>query len=381
MTLAGLRSLDVLAAAQAQQEGALLVDLREPAEWANGSPPGALRVSRADLLADPARWLPADGRPVLLLCAAGRRAQDCGERLSALGQRNLFVIEGGFVAWRKAGLPVAVSGDAEAAWRARYARQTVLPEVGLEGQRRLGRSRVLLVGAGGLGCPVALYLAAAGVGLLRIADDDVVDASNLQRQVLHATPEVGQAKVRSAAARLSALNPQIAIEAVPERVCAANIEALAGDVDLIIDGSDNLPTRYLLSDAALALAKPMVYGAVERFTGQVSVFHPASRRGFAPCYRCLFPEPPAPEDAPNCAAIGVLGVLPGLVGLWQANEALKYLLGIGEPLIGRMLLIDGLAARCREVRIPADPDCAWCAPGREFPGYTDYAALCAARPS
>jgi molybdopterin/thiamine biosynthesis adenylyltransferase/rhodanese-related sulfurtransferase len=381
VTTAGLKTLDVAAAAQAQHEGALLVDVREPAEWASGSPPGALRVTRGDLLADPGRWLPADQRPVLLLCAAGRRAQDCGERLAAMGHRGLVVVEGGLAAWRAAGLPVEASADPEAAWQARYARQTVLPEVGAEGQRRLGQSRVLLVGAGGLGSPVALYLAAAGVGLLRIADDDVVDASNLQRQVLHGTPEVGQAKVRSALARLSALNPHIAIEAVPERVRAANIEALAGDVDLIIDGSDNLPTRYLLSDAALALGKPLIYGAVERFTGQVSVFHPAWSRGFAPCYRCLFPEPPAPEDAPNCADIGVLGVLPGLVGLWQASEALKWLLGIGEPLIGRLLLVDALAARTREVRIPADPDCAWCAPGRAFPGYADYAAFCAARPS
>ena len=381
MSAAALATLSPEAAARAQREGALLVDVREPVEWAGGSPPGALRVARSDLLADPARWLPADERPVLLLCAAGRRAQDCGERLAALGHRGLIVVEGGLTAWRNAGLPVAASADPDAAWQARYARQTVLPEVGPEGQRRLGRSRVLLVGAGGLGSPVALYLAAAGVGLLRIADDDVVDASNLQRQVLHGTPEVGQAKVRSAAARLSALNPLVTIEAVPERARAANIEALAGDVDVIVDGSDNLPTRYLLSDAALALGKPLVYGAVERFTGQVSVFHPGWRRGFAPCYRCLFPEPPAPEDAPNCADIGVLGVLPGLVGLWQASETLKWLLGIGEPLIGRLLLVDALAARTREVRIPADPDCPWCAPGREFPGYADYAAFCAARPS
>lgn len=379
MTAATVATLGAEAAARAQREGALLVDVREPAEWASGSPPGALRVARADLIADPGRWLPQDGRPVLLLCAAGRRARDCGERLAAMGCAGLVVVDGGLSAWRAAGLPVETSIGPEAAWQARYARQTVLTEVGVAGQRRLGESRVLLVGAGGLGSPVALYLAAAGVGLLRIADADVVDESNLQRQVLHDTAGVGRLKVESAAARLRGLNPGIEVDARPLRASADTIEALAGDVDVIVDGSDNLPTRYLLSDAALALGKPMVYGAVERFRGLVSVFHPAFRRGHAPCYRCLFPEPPPPEEAPNCAEVGVLGVLPGLVGLWQANEVLKWLLGLGDPLIGRLLVVDALGARTREIRVPADPDCGWCAPGRDFPGYADYAEFCAAR--
>lgn len=368
-----------IAAQQAQlrqQLGALILDVREAAEWADGSPTQALRVARSQLEFEIARLVPNKERELLLLCAAGARALLCAQTLAELGYSNTVVIEGGFRAWKSAHLPIDISQAADAAWLRRYARQIVLPEIGEAGQRRLAQARVLLIGAGGLGSPVALYLAAAGVGSLRIVDDDRVEESNLQRQPLHTTARVGRAKVQSASETLLALNPALKIEAIEQRVKRSNVDDLISDCTLLVDGSDNLPTRYLLSDAAVKHSKALVYGAVERFSGQVSVFHPGSARGHAPCYRCLFPEPPSADQAPNCAQIGVLGVVPGVIGLLQANEALKLLLGIGEPLIGRLLLFDALAIRFRELRLTADPACAVCAPGREFPGYVDYLAFC-----
>ncbi len=238
-------------------------------------------------------------------------------------------------------------------------------------------ARVLLVGAGGLGSPAAYYLAAAGMGSLRIADDDVVDRSNLQRQILHTDARIGMPKVESAAIALSALNPRARIEAVPERITSANVERMLEAVDVVVDGADNFPARYLLNDACVKLGKPLVYGAVHRFEGQVSVFDAGRRRGEAPCYRCLFPQPPPPEAAPNCAEAGVLGVLPGVIGLLQATEAIKLVLGIGEPLRGRLLQFDALSMRFRETRLAADPQCPVCAPDCAFSGYVDYAAFCA----
>lgn len=371
--------IDVHAAQQQQQQGAVLLDVREAVEWADGSPPGALRLARSQLEFEVEQALTDPDRPLLLLCAAGARALLCAETLRSLGYTQVQVVSGGFRAWKAAGLPVEIPMGADAEWRRRYARQIVLPEVGLDGQQRLARARVLLVGAGGLGSPAALYLAAAGVGYMRLVDDDVVDASNLQRQVLHTTTRVGRPKVQSAAETLSALNPGVKLELHEARISSANVDALIAGCDLIIDGSDNLATRYLLSDAAVLHAKPLIYGAVERFVGQVSVFHPGSARGQAPCYRCLFPEPPPPEQAPNCAEVGVLGVLPGVIGLLQATEALKLLLGTGQPLIGRLLIYDALAGSFRTLSLRADPDCRVCAPSRAFPGYIDYTAFCAAQ--
>ena len=234
-----------------------------------------------------------------------------------------------------------------------------------------------ILGAGGLGSPAAYYLAAAGVGTLRIADPDVVDRSNLQRQILHTEASIGSPKVASASDRLRALNPRTTIEAVAEFVDSGNVESLLADVDVVIDGADNFPIRYLLNDACVKLGKPLVYGAVHRFEGQVSVFDAGRHRGEHPCYRCLFPEPPPPEFAPNCSEAGVLGILPGVVGLLEATEAIKLLLGLGEPLRGRLLHFDAMGMRFRETRMGPDPDCPLCAPGREFPGYIDYAAFCA----
>ena len=359
-----------------QRAGAVLVDVRAAHERALGMAVEALGIAREDLQADPAMHLPDLDAEVLLICQRGARSQQVAEVLAARGYRNLASVEGGTDAWDAAGLPMR-RADVDADFSERYSRQLRLPDVGLDGQKRLEASRVLLVGAGGLGSPSAFYLAAAGVGTLRLADDDVVDRSNLQRQILHTEARIGTPKVESAAVALSALNPRTRIEAIRERVTSDNVESLLDGVDVVVDGADNFPARYLLNDACVKLGKPLVYGAVHRFEGQASVFDAGRHRGVAPCYRCLFPEPPPPEAAPNCAEAGVLGVLPGVIGLLQATEAIKLLLGIGQPLRGRLLQFDALAMRFRETRLAPDPACPVCAPDRAFPGYVDYAAFCA----
>ena len=367
-------------ARERQRQGALLVDIREAHERASGQAEGALAIARGELEAEPGRHLPDREAEVLLLCQLGRRSLAAAAALRQAGYRNVRSVEGGTARWADEGLPLVrprLDAD-EADFLERYSRHLRLPEVGVEGQRRLERSHVLMVGAGGLGSPSAFYLAAAGIGHLRLVDDDVVDRSNLQRQILHVEQSIGTPKVESARARLSALNPRVRVEAVAERVTSANVEALLEGVDVVLDGSDNFPLRYLLNDACVKLAKPLVYGAVQGFTGQASVFDAGRHRGRCPCYRCLFPEPPPPELAPSCDEAGVLGVLPGIVGLLQANEVVKLLLGIGEPLSGRLLQFDALAMRFREIRLAPDPDCPLCAPGRPFPGYIDYARFCGA---
>ena len=356
--------------------GARLVDVREPDEHALGVPRGALALPRARLEADPSPAMAGDC-DLLLICGSGKRSRLAAEALAAQGLRRLHSVAGGYAAWQAAGLPVDAEEDPD--FLERYSRHLRLPQVGLQGQKTLASSRVLLVGAGGLGSPAGLYLAAAGVGHLRVVDDDHVDRSNLQRQVLHAESRIGMPKVASATIALSALNPRVSVEAMPVRVTAENVEALLQDVDVVLDGADNFPTRYLLSDACVQLRKPLVHGAVHRFEGQASVFDAGRRRGASPCYRCLFPEPPRAEDAPNCAEAGVLGVLPGIIGLLQAAETIKLLLGIGTTLSGRLLHFDALALRFRETRLAPDPDCAVCAPGRAFPGYQDIEAWCATR--
>ncbi len=336
----------------------------------------ALGVSAEELAVNPAGHLPDSAAEILLICQGGRRSLLAAQALAALGYRNVSSVAGGTDAWQANGLPMQRAAM-DADFGERYSRHLRLPEVGLHGQRKLEAARVLLVGAGGLGSPAAYYLAAAGVGHLRIADDDVVDRSNLQRQILHTDAGVGMSKVSSAERALNALNPRTLIEAVSERVTSANVERLLDGVDVVIDGADNFPARYLLNDACVKLSKPLVYGAVHRFEGQVSVFDAGRQRGVAPCYRCLFPQPPPPEAAPNCAEAGVLGVLPGVIGLLQATEAIKLLLELGESLSGRLLQFDALAMRFREARLAADPQCPVCAPDRAFPGYADYAAFCA----
>ncbi len=358
-----------------QMNGAALIDVREEAERAEGMAQGALGVSLAQLLEAPESHLDPQ-QPVLLICAKGMRSYNAALALRARGYMQLASVEGGTERWRAEGLPMS-EPLADADFLERYSRQMRLPGVGVAGQKKLEASRVLIVGAGGLGSPAAFYLAAAGVGHLRLVDDDVVDRSNLQRQILHTEARLGTPKVASARAALLALNPRTKVETFIERLHSRNVEALIRDCDAVFDGSDNFVTRYLLNDACVKLEKPLVYGAVQRFAGQVGVFDAGRHRGRLPCYRCLFPEPPSPQDAPNCAEAGVLGVLPGIVGLLQATETLKLLLGLGDSLAGRLLNYDALAGGFREVRVPPDPDCPLCAPGKRFPGYIDYARFCA----
>lgn len=358
----------------------MFIDVREDHERARGQAAGASGVAKAQLLAEPDRHLLDRDAPVVLICQMGGRSMDAARALEAAGYTRLASVEGGTQRWQDEGRPM-VRPDMSAEtidFNERYSRHLLLPEVGVEGQRRLEGSRVLMIGAGGLGSPAAFYLAAAGVGHLRIADDDVVDRSNLQRQILHIEARIGEPKVASAQATLGALNPRTQVEAVQARVTSDNIERLLDGVDVVLDGADNFPVRYLLNDACVKLGIPLVYGAVQRFEGQVSVFDAGRHRGELPCYRCLFPEPPPPEFAPNCAEAGVLGVLPGVIGLLQATEVVKLLLGIGDSLAGRLLQFDALSLRFRETRLRHDPDCAVCAVGRPFPGYIDYAAFCRA---
>jgi molybdopterin/thiamine biosynthesis adenylyltransferase/rhodanese-related sulfurtransferase len=340
--------------------GAILVDVRDPNEWALGVPQAARTWPLSTLTEELPRSVADRATSLVFLCQSGKRSLRACDLARSLGYSRVASVDGGLPAWRAAGLPLRDDAALSAAEQERYSRHLLLPEFGVAGQRRLAASRVALIGAGGLGAPAALYLAAAGVGFLRVIDDDRIERSNLQRQVIHRDDGVGTPKAASAAAAMRALNPLLTIEPVEARVAGDNVTALIGDVDLVIDGSDNFPTRYLVNDACVRAGKPLVYGAVHRFEGQVSVFAAGTAHAAAPCYRCFFPEPPAPEDAPNCAAAGVLGVVPGIIGLLQANEAIKWLAGIGTPLIGRVLCFDALGARFRELRLARDPDCPGC---------------------
>jgi molybdopterin/thiamine biosynthesis adenylyltransferase/rhodanese-related sulfurtransferase len=370
------------------EAGAVLLDVREPDEVAQGSPPGAERIVRGFLELRVEEAVPDKLTPLVVMCAGGVRSLFAAEGLRQLGYQHVCSMTGGFNRWKNEGNPVELPRVLDAKMRERYSRHLLMPEVGEAGQMRLGESRVLLIGAGGLGSPAAFYLAAAGVGTLGIVDHDVVDRSNLQRQILHTDDRVGTSKAESARRTLTALNPAISVRAIEARVSSANVEAVFGDAgggpawDVIVDGSDNFPTRYLVNDACLRLGIPNVHGSIYRFEGQVSVFWPAAppeRGGPGPCYRCLFPEPPPPELAPSCAEAGVLGVLPGVIGTLEAIETIKLLLGIGEPLVGRLLHYDALRQRFSELQLKPDPDCAYCAPGAPFPGYVDYEAFCGAR--
>jgi molybdopterin/thiamine biosynthesis adenylyltransferase/rhodanese-related sulfurtransferase len=363
-------------ARERQRAGAVLVDVREEFERASGQAEGALGIAKSALEADPQAVLPDHDAEVLLICQSGGRSMRAALVLRSLGYTNLASVAGGTSRWIAEGLPIVKpAGDAD--FYERYSRHLKLPEVGEPGQRKLQAARIVLIGAGGLGSPAAFYLAAAGIGTLVLADDDVVDRSNLQRQILHTDDRIGVAKTESARIALSALNPRARIEAFAQRVTSGNVEQLLDGADVVIDGADNFAARYLLNDACVRLGKALVYGAVHRFEGQVSVFDAGRQRGVAPCYRCLFPEPPPPEAAPNCAEAGVLGVLPGVIGILQATEAIKLILGIGESLAGRLLHFDALALRFRETRLSPDPQCPICAKGKAFPGYIDYATFCA----
>jgi molybdopterin/thiamine biosynthesis adenylyltransferase len=289
-----------------------------------------------------------------------------------MGYQNVANLAGGIVRWKSEGLPIEVDSALSEEQRSRYARHLVLPEVGEKGQRRLLESTVLVIGAGGLGSPVALYLAAAGVGNLRIVDFDVVDESNLQRQILHGIDRVGRAKVESARQTIAAINPDVVVDAHRLRLAAANVIGLIEDCDVIVDGADNFPTRYLVNDASLRTRTPVVHGSIFRFDGQVAVFSPYQ----GPCYRCLFPQPPPPELAPNCAEAGVMGALPGVIGSLQAMETIKLLLGLGEPLIGRLLVYDALDQDFMTVKVNRDPACPACSDESAPPVLVDYDQSC-----
>jgi molybdopterin/thiamine biosynthesis adenylyltransferase len=313
------------------------------------------------------------------MCGGGTRSMFASESLRLLGYADVRSVAGGFNRWKNENLPVETPASLSAAQRERYGRHLLMPEIGEKGQLALLDARVLMVGAGGLGSPAALYLAAAGVGHIGIVDMDVVDRSNLQRQILHTDERTGTSKVASARATLSALNPTIEIATHETRLVAANVEQILGAYDVVVDGSDNFATRYLVNDACVKLRIPNVHGSIYRFEGQVSVFWPAYPKRRGPCYRCLYSAPPPPELAPSCAEAGVLGVLPGVVGTLQAVETVKIVLGLGEPLVGRLLHYDALRQRFAELRVSPDPECAYCAEGKTFPGYVDYEEFCSSR--
>jgi molybdopterin/thiamine biosynthesis adenylyltransferase len=319
--------------------------------------PGAVLVPRSRLETEIGEAAPDRERPLVLYCRSGVRSVFAAQTLLGMGYVDVVSMAGGIELWRAQGRPVEAPPSAlTEAQRRRYSRHLLIPEVGTEGQARLLGSRVLLVGAGGLGSPAALYLAAAGVGTLGLVDFDVVDVSNLQRQVLHTTDRVGVAKVESARTTLNALNPDVQVAAWNEMLGPGNVERIIAGFDVILDGTDSFDTRYLLNDAAVAAGIPVVHASVFRFEGQLSVFVPYE----GPCYRCLYPTPPPPELAPACNIAGVLGVVPGIMGLLQASEVLKLLLGAGEPMVGRLLLFDALDTEFTELRLRRDPACPVC---------------------
>ena len=352
----------------------VVVDVREQDEWDEGHIAGAVHIPRGHLESRIERLAPDTSRPVVVYCSAGNRSAFAAKTLADLGYEDVVSLAGGFTDWKRNGFPVQLQTGLDAPQRARYSRHLLIPEVGEEGQLKLLDSKVLLIGAGGLGSPASLYLAAAGVGRIGVVDADVVDESNLQRQIVHSTESLGEPKVESAKRAIEALNPDVEVVAYKERLTSENIERILADGwDVIVDGADNFPTRYLVNDASVWHGIPVVHGSIYRFEGQVTVFKPHQ----GPCYRCLFPTPPPPELAPSCAEGGVLGVLPGVIGSLQASEALKLALGIGEPLIGRLLLFDALAATFDEVKLRRDPDCPVCGEHPTITEYVDYVEFCA----
>jgi len=357
-----------------------LADVREKDEWDAGHLPGAVHIPKSYLEQWAEDRIPDKTKTTVLYCAGGVRSVMAADTLAKLGYSNLISMAGGFNRWKDSGLEWVTPASFTREQAQRYSRHLLIPEVGEAGQHRLLGSKVLLIGAGGLGSPAAYYLAAAGVGTLGIVDSDVVDQSNLQRQILHSMDRLGQPKALSAKQTLEALNPDVKVIPYQERLTSENIDRIIADYDVIIDGADNFPTRYLLNDASVKWKKPVVHGSIYRFEGQITVFKPFHRDGadaIGPCYRCLFPTPPPPELAPSCAEAGVLGVLPGVIGSLQANEALKLLLGIGEPLVGRYLLFDALDASFREVKLRRDPECPVCGENPTITGYIDYEGFCA----
>jgi sulfur-carrier protein adenylyltransferase/sulfurtransferase len=372
---AEIEEVDAVGARELIERGdPLILDVREQDEWDEGHVPGAIHIPRGNLESRIESAARDRDRRVLVYCAAGNRSAFAAQTLGELGYADVVSLAGGFTDWKRNGFPVVRDEGLEPAQRARYSRHLLIPEVGEQGQLKLLDAKILLIGAGGLGSPASLYLAAAGVGRLGIVDADTVDESNLQRQIVHSTERLGEAKVASAKRTIEALNPDVQVVAYEERLTSENVERILADGwEVIVDGADNFPTRYLVNDASVWHGIPVVHGSIYRFEGQVTVFRP----GHGPCYRCLFPAPPPPELAPSCAEGGVLGVLPGVIGSLQANEALKLALGIGEPLDGRLLLFDALTAEFSEVTIRRDPECPVCGEHPTITDYVDYVEFCA----
>ena len=333
-----------------------LVDVRESSEWEQGHIVGAAFVPRGHLESRIEAAIPDHDRPVVVYCASGVRSLLAARTLEEMGYTDVVSMSGGFQGWKTLGLPWTAPVVLTAEQKVRYSRHLLIPEVGAEGQVKLLESRILLIGAGGLGSPAALYLAAAGVGTIEIVDFDVVDLSNLQRQVVHTTDRIGQKKVDSARRTIQALNPDVTVIAHEEMLGDDNVDRIIAGYDVILDGTDTFETRYTLNDAAVLANIPVVHASVFRFEGQLTVFQPYE----GPCYRCLYPTPPPPELAPGCSVAGVLGIVPGIMGMLQANEALKIILGIGDTLAGRLLLFDALDGTFQELRLRRDPACPVC---------------------
>jgi sulfur-carrier protein adenylyltransferase/sulfurtransferase len=360
--------------------GVPIIDVREGEEYSIAHLPGAKHVPRGYLESRIDAAVPDRKQRVILYCATGQRSALAAHTLTELGFEDVASMTGGITLWKDRGYEVEVPRTLTAEQRDRYSRHVLVPEVGLEGQMKLLDAKVLLLGAGGLGAPAALYLAAAGVGTLGIVDDDVVDLSNLQRQVIHRTDGIGTPKVDSAEAAIKALNPDVNVVKYQTRINASNIMEIIEGYDIVLDGVDNFPTRYLLNDASVRLKIPVVSAAILGFEGQLSVFAPYE----GPCYRCLFRQPPPAELAPSCGANGVLGVLPGTMGMLQATEVIKLIIGSGDPLIGRLLMYDALAATTTELKVRRDPECPICSrdpediDDAEMGVFPDYEAFCAA---
>ena len=353
-----------------------LLDVREPDEYEQGAVPGAVHIPRGQLEFSVEGRLPDKDAPIAVYCAGGTRSAFAAKTLKDLGYADVVSIIGGFNRWKDEGLDWTSPRSLTSDQRNRYQRHLLLPEVGVEGQMRLLDAKVLLLGAGGLGSPAALYLAAAGVGTIGIIDMDVVDASNLQRQVLHNVDRIGMRKVDSARQTLEAINPDLTVKTYDTRLGADNVLEIFDGYDLIVDGTDNFPTRYLVNDAALLKRIPVVHGSIFRFDGQVTVFDPY----VGPCYRCMIPEPPPAELAPSCAEAGVLGVLPGIIGSIQAVEAIKMLLDLGDPLVGRLLTYDALDESFRSFKVRRDPDCPACGDNAAPIVIAEYDDLCMPHP-
>lgn len=350
-----------------------LIDIREPDEWAQGHVPGAVHIPRGYLELQVENHAPRRDQPIAVMCAGGTRSLFGARDLAALGYTNVVSVAGGFNGWKNAGFKFSVPRRLNEDQRLRYSRHTIMPEVGEEGQLKLLDASVLLIGAGGLGSPTAIYLAAAGVGKIGIIDFDVVDTSNLQRQIIHRLEDVDKPKVESAARTIAQINPDVKVVGHRTQLTSHNAFEIISQYDLVINGSDNFPTRYLVNDACVLLGKKLIDASIFRFEGQVTVFDPTED---GPCYRCLYPDPPPPGEVPSCAEGGVLGVLPGIIGSLQAMEAIKLILGVGDPLTGRLLLYDALDGEFRQVKVTKNPHCPVCGEQPTVTELIDYEQFC-----